>query len=69
MTERLFFLAKNLFKSNQCKEQLYKFKKQFKPITNRFGQFVLYSAAFYNWDDNGIIRKNNFNYINFNNDL
>lgn len=53
MTERLFFLAKNLFKSNKCKEQLYKFKKQFKPITNRFGQFVLYSAAFYNWDEQG----------------
>ena len=57
MTERLFFIAKNLFKqyrTYKCSEQI---KNKFKPITNRFGQFVVYSAAFYNWDEQGVSDK------------
>lgn len=54
MSERLFYLAKNLFKFYKRPEQLQKFKKQFKPFSNRFKQFVVYSAAFYNWDEQGI---------------
>ena len=29
-------------------------RSRFKPITDRFGQFVLYSAALYNWDEQGV---------------
>jgi len=53
MTERIFFIAKNLFKTYKHPVQE-RIKTKFKPITNRFGQFVLYSAAFYNWDEQGV---------------
>ena len=29
-------------------------RTRFKPITDRFGHFVLYSAALYNWDEQGV---------------
>lgn len=51
MTERLFFITKGLFKTYKCPERI---KQKFKPIANHFGQFVLYSAAFYNWDEQGV---------------
>lgn len=51
MTERLFSITKNLFKTYKCPERI---KTKFKPLKDRFGQFLIYSAAFYNWDDQGV---------------
>ena len=53
MTERLFFIAKKLFKTYKCPERI---KQQFRPnsLRNRLGQFVVYSAAFYNWEEQGV---------------
>lgn len=53
MAERLFSITKNLFKAYKCPER---FKQRFRSsnLSTRFGQFVLYSAAFYNWEDQGV---------------